>query len=675
MSMSHTAISSTAASRLGSPTACTAPSPPSVVADPPRPTMIPSGPRLGRDAHQLAGAPGVGVTGSFPSAPPDQVEPRGRRGLHHRELAGQAPAGGHRAAVRAMDLVEPVGAAEHVQQAFAAVGERDLVDVPAGLPGGLPDRRGELGARAVPRNLSGAATTRMGGSMAHATRSAHRVGAPHPPDDRRGSSAAAGCLVSWTVSNRPILLLSNRGPISFRRDDRGELPAVRGAGGLVSGLSPLLAGPNGAGSPPLTDDDRRGGAGSGDHRPRRRRRHTRLRGGHRRRRRRLPGRHRSRGPGAVVRDRVQRHALVPPPRPVRPGPPTPLRHPLAQAWEAYRRVNRAFADVVAESRPRGAAVLVQDYHLALVAPGSWPSAGPTCASSTSATPRSPPPTPGGCCPPTWPPRAARRAWPPTTPAASTPQRWADAFTACCTERWAWPRHRPSWPRSRPIAADIGAVAAAAGACRTPSPSSTPRVGDRSPHRAGRPHRALEEHRSAASPPSRTCSSATPSGADRSCSARFVYPSREGLPDTSPTARRSRRRPAGQRAVGRRRAGPRSCSTPPTTSLARSPPCAVPTSSWSTRSATGSTWSPRRARWSTSATACWPSARRPACGTSSARSPARSTPTTSSGTADVLHELPSLERRRPQAAPGGAPARRGGQRTPADWLADQLAAAD
>ena len=39
----------------------------------------------------------------------------------------------------------------------------------------------------------------------------------------------------------------------------------------------------------------------------------------------------------------------------------------APAWEAYRQVNDAFAEAVAEVAPEGAIVLVQDYHLCLVA--------------------------------------------------------------------------------------------------------------------------------------------------------------------------------------------------------------------------------------------------------------------------------------------------------------------
>jgi trehalose 6-phosphate synthase len=39
-----------------------------------------------------------------------------------------------------------------------------------------------------------------------------------------------------------------------------------------------------------------------------------------------------------------------------------------ESWEAYRRVNLAFAEAVVEHSPRDAAVLVQDYHLTLLAP-------------------------------------------------------------------------------------------------------------------------------------------------------------------------------------------------------------------------------------------------------------------------------------------------------------------
>ena len=39
-----------------------------------------------------------------------------------------------------------------------------------------------------------------------------------------------------------MIVVSHRGPYQFARDDDGELVAHRGAGGIVSALSPLLAG-------------------------------------------------------------------------------------------------------------------------------------------------------------------------------------------------------------------------------------------------------------------------------------------------------------------------------------------------------------------------------------------------------------------------------------------------
>ena len=60
-------------------------------------------------------------------------------------------------------------------------------------------------------------------------------------------------------------------------------------------------------------------------------------------------------------------------------------------WASYEAYNRAFAEALAEEAAEGAAVLVQDYHLALV-PGHAPrAAAPTCGSATSRTRRGRPP--------------------------------------------------------------------------------------------------------------------------------------------------------------------------------------------------------------------------------------------------------------------------------------------
>ena len=130
-----------------------------------------------------------------------------------------------------------------------------------------------------------------------------------------------------------------------------------------------------------------------------------------------------------------------------------------------------------------------------------------------------------------PPTSCSRAWPATTRAASTPRRWADAFAACCRERAsgrrpddvggaARPPTRPTSPRSRTVAVR-----------RTPRCASSTRWSATGRCSCG----------STASSCRRTCCAGfhayddlldehTPSGASGSCSSRSCYPSREGLPE-------------------------------------------------------------------------------------------------------------------------------------------------
>ena len=82
-------------------------------------------------------------------------------------------------------------------------------------------------ADAVPRSLSGAATTR--------TPPCSLVCRPQVPLDTVGPPMAAA------PPDRPIVLVSNRGPVSFERADDGTLTSKRGAGGLVSGIGPIAA--------------------------------------------------------------------------------------------------------------------------------------------------------------------------------------------------------------------------------------------------------------------------------------------------------------------------------------------------------------------------------------------------------------------------------------------------
>src|SRR5438093_8521040 len=54
------------------------------------------------------------------------------------------------------------------------------------------------------------------------------------------SSASCGQSTSLRDMDRPLILLSNRGPATFERDERGELTPRRGGGGLVTALTGLL---------------------------------------------------------------------------------------------------------------------------------------------------------------------------------------------------------------------------------------------------------------------------------------------------------------------------------------------------------------------------------------------------------------------------------------------------
>jgi trehalose 6-phosphate synthase len=154
---------------------------------------------------------------------------------------------------------------------------------------------------------------------------------------------------------RPVVVVSNRGPLTFRRDDAGALVAKRGAGGLVSGLGPLVSGTDALWvAAAMTDGDREAAAaGVIDAEDL----HVRLL---------ALDAEAYRLAYDVVSNQVLwfvHHGLYDLPREPAFGP------DLRDAWHAYRHVNEAFADTVAETAPTGAAVLVQDYHLGLLGVG------------------------------------------------------------------------------------------------------------------------------------------------------------------------------------------------------------------------------------------------------------------------------------------------------------------
>jgi len=149
-----------------------------------------------------------------------------------------------------------------------------------------------------------------------------------------------------------LVVVSNRGPLSFTTGPNGELVTHRGAGGLVSSLGPAVTGTGAtwvAGA--ITDADRlaeaRGLVEAEGFR-------LRLL--------------------AVEPDGYRQfydvianatlwflnHGLFDLPRRPR------IDRRWYQAWDAFRDVNRAFATAAAAEAPDGATVLVHDYHLPLV---------------------------------------------------------------------------------------------------------------------------------------------------------------------------------------------------------------------------------------------------------------------------------------------------------------------
>jgi trehalose 6-phosphate synthase len=156
------------------------------------------------------------------------------------------------------------------------------------------------------------------------------------------------------TGERPLLIVSNRGPVSFDVGEDGRPVARKGAGGLVSGLGPLVAGTDTVWlAAAMSDGDR------------------------------LVAQE-----GVVEREgfRIQLLDLDPSTFAMAYdviGNATLwfVHHHLydlarrprfdqrwREAWAAYRTVNHAFAAAVAETAPADATVLVQDYHLTLLAP-------------------------------------------------------------------------------------------------------------------------------------------------------------------------------------------------------------------------------------------------------------------------------------------------------------------
>ncbi|MEU6282253.1 trehalose-6-phosphate synthase [Streptomyces sp. NPDC047028] len=219
-------------------------------------------------------------------------------------------------------------------------------------------------------------------------------------------------MASTAAPKAQVLVASNRGPVSYTVGEDGSLSAKRGGGGLVSGLSAIGSDADSLWvCAALSDGDREAvRRGEGE-----------------------PGVRMLDIPADVHADAYNgiansvlwfvHHLLYQ----------TPLE-PVFDAefrrqWESYRAYNRAFAEALAEEAGEGAAVMIQDYHLAL-APRMLRQLRPDLRiGHFSHTP--------------WAPPDYFRLLPDDIAAelltgilgadraAFLTRRWADAFTACC----------------------------------------------------------------------------------------------------------------------------------------------------------------------------------------------------------------------------------------------------
>ncbi len=157
-----------------------------------------------------------------------------------------------------------------------------------------------------------------------------------------------------SADHRDLVIVSNRGPLSFSIADDGALQTRRGGGGLVSALGPAVAGTGAtwiAGA--LSDADRKAAAAG----------MTEAEGF------RLRSLVLDADAYRAYYDVVANgtlwfiyHGLYDTPRRRRFD-----RH-WRQAWESFRSVNASFASAVIEDAAEGSVVLVHDYHLSLLGP-------------------------------------------------------------------------------------------------------------------------------------------------------------------------------------------------------------------------------------------------------------------------------------------------------------------
>ncbi|MGW3077113.1 MULTISPECIES: alpha,alpha-trehalose-phosphate synthase (UDP-forming) [unclassified Kitasatospora] len=229
---------------------------------------------------------------------------------------------------------------------------------------------------------------------------------------------------SNATGTAPVLVASNRGPVSFSTADDGTLTLRRGGGGLVSGLS-AIEDPNAVWvCAALDDSDRRAAAGA----PR-----GRLDlaghavGGQAVRMLDLDPQTFARAYNGVANSTLWfvHHLLYA--TPTAPAFDAGFR----TEWAAYQAYNEAFAEALAAEAAPNAAVLVQDYHLSLV-PALLREARPDLRiGHFSHTPWAPPEyyrlLPDDVA------RAVLTGILGADRAGFLTERWARAFAACCAD--------------------------------------------------------------------------------------------------------------------------------------------------------------------------------------------------------------------------------------------------
>ena len=372
-------------SRCSGYSARSAPSPPSVVAEPPTPTSTRRAP-ASTAAAISSPVPAVdAATGSLPSGPPTSASPDARA----ISITAVRPSSRHAACDRLAeragdDVVVRLGppSTSSVPSPPSAIGTSSHVP-----PGGAAARRRP---RPLPRHVA----AQLVGGDHHRTSSCRRSGhhAPHAADSvaqcgraGRPPGGPASLDRPWIA---PVVIVSNRGPLSFRRDDDGDLV------GPTRGRRPRV-GPRPAGRRHRTRPGSPPPCPTATARPR---------------------------PTGVIEAEGFRVRLLALDRRGVTGWPTTwsatrccgssttgsatcprarrFGRDLREAWDAYRAGQpRPSPTPWPRSRPRAPPCSCRTTTSACWA-SAWPSAGPTWPRCTSAT-RPSPPRPGcGCCPTT-----------------------------------------------------------------------------------------------------------------------------------------------------------------------------------------------------------------------------------------------------------------------------------